>query len=69
MDIFAWQPSDMPCVPRELAEHPLNIKPDAKPVKKSLRRYGEDRRRAIVKEIARLKAAGFIREVIHRVVS
>ena len=55
----------MPGVPRELAEHSLNIYPDAKPVKQPLRRYGEERRKAIVKEIARLRAAGFIREVIH----
>ncbi|KAK1660311.1 hypothetical protein QYE76_048470 [Lolium multiflorum] len=27
MDIFAWQPSDMSGVPRELAEHYLNINP------------------------------------------
>ena len=26
-DIFAWKPSDMPGVPRGLAEHPLNIDP------------------------------------------
>ncbi|KAK1607083.1 hypothetical protein QYE76_030756 [Lolium multiflorum] len=29
MDIFAWQPSDMSGVPRELAEHYLNINPGA----------------------------------------
>jgi hypothetical protein len=32
-DIFAWSPKDMPGVPRELAEHSLNVRPDAKPVK------------------------------------
>ena len=55
----------MPGVPRELTEHSLNVYPNAKPVKQPLRPYGEERRRAIVKEIARLRAAGFIREVIH----
>ncbi|KAK1664788.1 hypothetical protein QYE76_052947 [Lolium multiflorum] len=29
MDIFAWKPSDMSGVPRELAEHHLNINPGA----------------------------------------
>ena len=36
-DIFAWQPSDMTGVPRELAEHSLNVYHDVKPVKQSLR--------------------------------
>jgi hypothetical protein len=31
-DIFAWQPSDMTGVPRELAEHALQIIPGSKPV-------------------------------------
>ena len=26
-DIFAWKPSDMPGVPRQLAEHTLNVDP------------------------------------------
>jgi hypothetical protein len=32
-DIFAWNPSDMPGVPRELAEHSLDVSKMAKPVK------------------------------------
>ena len=35
-DIFAWHPSDMPGIPRELAEHSLNILKGFKPVKQSL---------------------------------
>src|SRR5664279_1400235 len=64
-DIFAWSPSDMPGVPRELAEHSLNAQKGAKPVKQGLRRFGPERRKAIGKEIVRLTAAKFIREVIH----
>jgi hypothetical protein len=64
-DLFAWQPSDMPSVPRELAEHSLNIYHDAKPVKQSIRCFGPERQHAISKEIPWLQAAGFIREVIH----
>ena len=52
-------------MPRELAEHALHVRPDAKPVKQALRRFAEDRRKAIGDEIARLLAAGFIMEVIH----
>ena len=52
-------------VPRELAEHYLNIKPGAKPVKQATRRFGDKKRRAIGIELAKLLEAGFVREVIH----
>ena len=31
-DIFAWKPSDMPDVPRELAEHRIHVDPAAQSV-------------------------------------
>jgi len=40
-DIFAWHPSDMPGIPRRLAEHSLNIIPGFKPVKQTLHRFSE----------------------------
>ena len=52
-------------VPREFAEHSLHVRPDVKPVKQGLRRFAEDKRRAIGEEIARLLATGFIMEVFH----
>jgi hypothetical protein len=55
----------MPGVPRELAEHSLNVRPDAKPIKQLLRRFAEEKRKAIGEEIARLLAAGFIMEVFY----
>ena len=55
----------MPGIPREVAEHALKIHPDSKPVKQRLRRFDEEKRRAIGEEIAKLLAAGFIREVYH----
>ena len=55
----------MPGVPRELAEHTLNIDPKFKPVWQFLRRFNEERRKAIGEEVARLLAAGFIVEVFH----
>jgi hypothetical protein len=55
----------MPGEPRELVEHSLNVRPDAKPVKQPLRRFAEEKRRAIGEEIARLLAAGFIMEVFY----
>ena len=40
-DIFAWHPSDMPGIPRRLAEHSLNILKGFKPVKQALRCFSE----------------------------
>jgi hypothetical protein len=52
-------------VPRELAEHSLHVRQDAKPVKQLLRRFAEGKRKAIGEEIARLLTAGFIMEVFY----
>nr|CAB3465777.1 unnamed protein product [Digitaria exilis] len=51
VDIFAWSPSDMPGIPREVAEHSLDIRPHSKPVKQRLRRLDEVKRRAIGEEV------------------
>jgi hypothetical protein len=61
-DIFAWTPSDMPGVPRELAEHSLDVSKTAKPIKQKLRRFAKDRNEVIRVEIIKLLAARFIRE-------
>uniref|UniRef100_J3M5L5 Reverse transcriptase domain-containing protein n=1 Tax=Oryza brachyantha TaxID=4533 RepID=J3M5L5_ORYBR len=50
-DVFAWKPSDMPGVPREVIEHCLAVRPDTRPVRQ--------------KEVARFLEASFIREVVH----
>jgi hypothetical protein len=55
----------MPGVPRELIEHCLNVDPKATPKRQHLRRFADDRQDAIKKELAKLLAAGFIREVFH----
>jgi hypothetical protein len=55
----------MPGVPRELIEHCLNVDPKATPKRQHLRRFADDRRDAIKKELAKLLTAGFIREVFH----
>jgi hypothetical protein len=55
----------MPEVPRELIGHSLNVHPQAVPKKQRLRRFAHDKREAIKREIAKLLAAGFIKEVIH----
>nr|ABA97049.1 retrotransposon protein, putative, Ty3-gypsy subclass [Oryza sativa Japonica Group] len=63
--IFACKPSDMPGIPREVIEHSLHVKEDAKPIKQRLRRFAQDRKDAIKEELTKLLAAGFIKEVLH----
>jgi hypothetical protein len=46
-EVFAWSPSDMPGIPRDVAEHSLNIRAGSRPVKQPLRRFDEEKRRAI----------------------
>ena len=55
----------MPGVPKELIEHALKANPKATPKKQRLRRFSPDKREAIKKELAKLLAAGFIKEVYH----
>ena len=55
----------MPGIPREVTEHALRLIPGSKPTKQCLRRFDDERRRAIGEEIAKLLLAGFIREVLH----
>jgi hypothetical protein len=55
----------MPGVPRELAKHRININEGSKPIRQRLRRFSPDKKDAIKKEITKLMAAGFIREIIH----
>jgi hypothetical protein len=54
-------------VPRELAEHPLEVNKTARPIKQKLRRFAKDRKQAIEVEVCKLLAAGFIRECKHPV--
>ena len=52
-------------IPREVTEHALKIQPSSKLVKQCLHHFDEGKHRAIGKEIAKLLAAGFIKEVYH----
>jgi hypothetical protein len=49
-------------VPRELAEHSLDVSKPAKAVKQKLCRFAKDRKEVIRVEIIKLLAAGFICE-------
>ena len=52
-------------VPRELAEHKLDLNPGSKLGKQRLWRFSPDKKAAIKKEITKLLAVGFIREILH----
>jgi hypothetical protein len=55
----------MPSVPREQAEHRLEVNKTARPIKQKLQRFAKDRKQAIEVEVYNLLAAGFIRECEH----
>jgi hypothetical protein len=57
----------MPGVPRELAEHRLEVNKTARHIKQKLRRFAKDRKQAIEVEVCKLLAAGFVRECQHPV--
>jgi hypothetical protein len=63
LDVFTWQISDMPGIPREVIEHRLEIDPAFKPIKQEERRYTPERRESIRLEVNKLLEAGFIRAV------
>jgi hypothetical protein len=53
----------MPGIPREVAEHALEIQASSKPVKQRLRRIDEEKRKVIGEEIHKFLEARFIKEV------
>ena len=61
--MFAWEPSQMPRISREVIEHHLKVNPDAKPVSQKPRRLSVERQDFIRKEVRKLLDAGFIEEV------
>ena len=48
-----------------MIEHALKVDPKATPKKQRLQRFSPDKREAIKKELAKLLAVGFIKEVYH----
>ena len=63
--MFAWQPSDIPSIPREVIEHHLVVCPHARPVKQKVRKQALERQQFITEEIKKLEAAGLVRGVLH----
>ena len=65
VDVFAWQASNIPGVPREVIEHHLAVCPHARPVKQKDRKQALERQEFIMEELMKLEAAGLVRGVLH----
>jgi hypothetical protein len=52
-------------VPKELIKHCLKVDPKATPKKQRLRRFSPDKREDIKKELAKLLAIGFSKQIYH----
>ncbi|GKE49421.1 hypothetical protein Tco_1480679 [Tanacetum coccineum] len=63
LDIFAWTPTDMTGVQRQIAEHKLNVRKGCQPVRQKKRGQATERNVAINDEVSKLVKAGIMREV------
>ena len=63
LDVFAWSHEDMPCIAPEIIQDKLNVNPDRKPVQQRQRVFTPERDQAVMDEVTKLLAVGFIREV------
>ena len=62
--MFAWQPSDIPGVPREVIEHHLAVCPHARPGKQKVQKQALERQPFIAEEIKKHEVADLVRGVL-----
>ena len=63
VDVFAWDPYEVPRVDPDYIQHRLNVDPRSKPVQQKARRSAPIHAEAVQKEVERLLQAGAIREL------
>ncbi|GJX94982.1 reverse transcriptase domain-containing protein [Tanacetum coccineum] len=63
LDIFAWTPTDMTDVPRQIAKHKLNVRKGCQPVRQKKRGQAAERNIAINDKVSKLVTTGIMREV------
>ncbi|GKD29511.1 hypothetical protein Tco_1240289 [Tanacetum coccineum] len=63
MGVFAWEPSNMTCVPRRNIEHALNVNPSLDPVCQKRRTFSMEKSRVVTNEVAEWVKAGIVRPV------
>jgi hypothetical protein len=54
VDVFAWQPLQMPGIAREMIEHHLKFYPDARPVQQRPRKQSVERQNFIREDVKKL---------------
>ena len=62
---FAWSTDDLVGIDPSVAEHRLNIFPNTRPIRQKRRIHGEEKDKAIAKEVLRLLMAGHIVELFY----
>ena len=63
VDVFAWNPYEVPGVDLEFIVHKLNVDPSFSPKKQKPRRASKEHVDAVNLEVQRLKEAGVIKEI------
>jgi hypothetical protein len=63
VDVFTWDPYEVPGMDPNYIEHRLNVDPHSKPVQQKARRLAPVHAEAVQKEVERLLQAGAIREI------
>ncbi|GJW70040.1 reverse transcriptase domain-containing protein [Tanacetum coccineum] len=63
LDVFAWKPADMTGVPRNIAEHRLNIRKGYSPIRQKKRGQAPETNKVIQEEVEKLVDAGIMKEV------
>ncbi|GJV32383.1 hypothetical protein Tco_1392783 [Tanacetum coccineum] len=62
-NVFAWEPTDMTCIPRRIIEHALNLNPSIEPIAQKRRVLAFDRTQVVIKEVEEWVKAGIVRPV------
>ncbi|GJX88511.1 reverse transcriptase domain-containing protein [Tanacetum coccineum] len=62
-DIFAWEPSDMTCVPRRIIKHALNANLSITPVSQKRRVFSLEKSQVVTHEVVEWLKAGIVRPV------
>ena len=68
VDVFAWNPYEAPGVDPNFICHRLNVNPVVIPRRQPLRRPSKEHAEAVRSEVAKLKQAGAIKEVLSSMV-
>ena len=63
IDVFAWEPYELPGIDPSVVCHRLHVDPTFRPIMQKARRTAPEKAKAVEKEVEKLLDAGSIREV------